>query len=802
MPVLIVESPAKCKTISKYLGKDFQILASFGHVRSLPSKTGSVLPDEDFKMIYEIHEDSKKHITSLTQAVKSADTVYLATDPDREGEAISWHIYEILRAKRAIKKSTVVHRIVFNEITKSAVLNAIKNAREIDVNLVQAQQARQALDYLFGFTLSPLLWRKLPGSRSAGRVQSVALRVICERENEIKRFVPEEYWKITAAFDKPKPFQAILSYLDGEKLEKLSIKNEQQAQSILKKLIDQKYQVIKVERKELKRNPSPPFITSTLQQDAANKLGFTTKRTMMVAQKLYEGIKLDQEEVGLITYMRTDGIYVNDKFIDSTRQMIANNFGQEYLPKSAKKYKSKVKNAQEAHEAIRPTNIDLNPEKVASHLTAEQLKLYTLIWNRMVASQMESAVLNQVSINLESLDKYAIFRASGSTIKFDGFYKLYRNNLDDDEGKLLPNVQEGEIYIAKEILPAQHFTQPPPRFTEASLVKKMEELGIGRPSTYATIISVLQDRKYVTLESKKFIPSNRGQFVTAFLISFFKRYVEYEFTAHLEEELDQISNHEVDWKTVLKNFWRMFFNNIQEVDKYKIPDILVEIDKLLEIYIFSKDDNGNINRQCLKCDDGKLNLNIGRFGAFLGCSNYPECDYRRSIMENDAYPQVIGVDPDSQEEVSIKKGPYGLYIECAKKRSTIPNGMAPDDIDLQMALKLLSMPYSIGINPEDNLEIKAGIGRYGPYILHDKKYTSINHNQLFSITMEEALSAIKKKGNQTLGEYEGHEIQICKGRYGPYIKYNGENIALPKDVKDKENITYDDAVQVIQNKKN
>lgn len=806
MPVLIVESPAKCKTISKYVSNDFQILPSYGHVRSLPSKKNSVLPDENFKMVYEAHEDSKKHITVLTKAIKNTDTVYLATDPDREGEAISWHIVEMMRSKRAIKKSTIIHRITFNEITKPAVLHAIANPREIDMDLVQAQQARQALDYLFGFTLSPLLWKKLPGSRSAGRVQSVALKIICERENEIKRFISEEYWKITSTLNTPQLLEASLISVEGKRLEKLSIKSENQANVIASNLTGKQYKIIKVEKKEVKRRPSPPFITSTLQQDAANKLGYTTKRTMMIAQKLYEGIKIGEEEIGLITYMRTDGLYINADFIENTRKMIKSNFGPQYLPKSLNKYKSKAKNSQEAHEAIRPTNINLTPAQAAVSLTEEQSKLYKLIWDRMVASQMEVAILSQSSIDFESLDKYALLRSTGSIIKFDGFYKIYRNTTDDSSSKILPNLNVDEMYKIKTILPTQHFTQPSPRFTEATLVKMMEELGIGRPSTYATIIAVLQDRKYVTLESKKFIPENRGQFVTAFLNSFFSRYVEYNFTSDLEESLDKVSNNELEWLQVLQSFWDLFILNVKDVEKHNISDVLAKIDHLLDIYIFPQNANGDIDRNCPKCKTYKLNLNIGKFGAFTGCSNYPECDFRKSILNDNnieiTEPESLGKHPVSQEEIMIKTGPYGIYLQCEKTRSTIPKGFDAKTITIDQAVKLLSMPYSIGIDSSNNAVIKIGIGKYGPYILHDdKQYTSIDVNQMFNITLDEALLLIKKKNKkQTLSTYNDKEIYICNGRYGLYIKYDGKNIAIPKDLRNEGDLTPEKAIELIQNK--
>ncbi len=805
MSVLIVESPAKCKTISKYVGNDFKVLASYGHVRSLPSKKGSVLPNEDFHMVYEVHGESKKYIANLIKAVKETDFIYLATDPDREGEAISWHVVEILRAKRAIKKGTRVHRIAFNEITKPAVLAAIQNPREIDMNLVQAQQTRQALDYLFGFTLSPLLWKKLPGSRSAGRVQSVALRIICERENGIKSFVSDEYWKIAALFEGKKSFQAFLVQVESKKLEKLSIKSEEEAEGIVDNLVGKKYKVIKIEKKEVRKQPYSPFITSTLQQDAANKLGFSTKKTMMIAQKLYEGVKIGEEELGLITYMRTDGVYVSDAFIKSTRKMILEHFGIEYIPKVARKYTSKIKNAQEAHEAIRPTNINLSPESVVKYLEEDHLKLYKLIWKRMVASQMEAVVFEQVVVTLEAEDKYALFRVAGSTIKFDGFYKVYKNKPEGQKIPLLPDLKEGEVYKPKGVVPSQHFTQPPPRFTEASLVKKMEELGIGRPSTYATIISVLQDRKYVVLDEKKFIPEMRGQFVTAFLSIFFKRYVEYDFTAKLEEELDKISNYEARWKEVLRNFWEKFFGNVKEVEKYEIAEILLQIDKVLELYTFVKGDDGKVDRSCPKCDNGRLNLNIGRFGAFLGCSAYPECDYRRSMSSDSVeisgnMPELIGVNPLTQEEIILKEGPYGLYLQCGDKKGTLPKGMDVKNIDLCIAVKLLSMPYSIGVNSENGLEVKVGVGRYGPYILHDKKFTSINLKQLFNISLEDALLLINNKKNksQILGQYNDKDVELCNGRYGPYLKYDGKNIALPKGLKNKSEITYKDALSIVK----
>ncbi|MCH2037924.1 MAG: type I DNA topoisomerase, partial [Rickettsiales bacterium] len=584
MNLLIVESPAKCKTIEKYLGKDYQVLASFGHIRDLPSKNGSVNPDEDFAMHYDVSADSKKHVKNIVDAVKKSDSLYLATDPDREGEAISWHVLEVLLKRREIKKDFPFYRISFNEITRRAVTEAIQKPRTLDMDLINAQQARRALDYLVGFTLSPVLWRKLPGSRSAGRVQSVALRLVCDRESEIEDFTSQEYWDIKGNFAtaKKEQFSAKLTSLDQMKLERFSITNQEQAEKIVADLKDKQYAVSKVEKKQVRRNPYPPFTTSSLQQEASRKLGFGAKRTMMVAQKLYEGINIGGEQAGLITYMRTDGVTVSQEAINGSRSLISSMYGNQYVPDKPRQYNSKAKNAQEAHEAIRPTDVSRTPKEMTAYLDNDQLKLYELIWKRMVASQMQSAVMDQVSADIASQGGNAVFRAVGTTIAFDGFLALYIESTDDaqdkDDDRKLPPLDEGMPVDLSKIIPDQHFTQPPPRYTEASLVKKMEELGIGRPSTYASIISVLQDRSYVRLDKKRFIPEDRGRIVTAFLSNFFKRYVEYDFTANLENELDQISSGDIEWKDVLRKFWSDFIVNIDAVKEKEIGDILVTLE--------------------------------------------------------------------------------------------------------------------------------------------------------------------------------------------------------------------------------
>lgn len=777
MNLVIVESPAKAKTINKYLGKDYKVIASFGHIRDLPTKNGSVLPDEDFAMKYEISEKSSKHVSEIVKSAKGADQIILATDPDREGESISWHVAEVLKEKKAVKDDSVFRRVAFNEITKKAVLDAIANPRDVDSNLVNAQQARRALDYLVGFTLSPLLWRKLPGCRSAGRVQSVALRLISDREDEIERFVSQEYWDVSLDMigDAKEKFTARLTHVSGIKLEKFSIANKEAADNIVRQLDGADFAVRKIEKKQQKRNPAAPFITSSMQQEASRKLGFSAKKTMQIAQKLYEGVDIGGETVGLITYMRTDGVTLSGDAIASIRDMIGNKFGNDYLPKSPRIYKSKAKNAQEAHEAIRPTNISHTPESLSDKLDKDQLKLYTLIWKRTVACQMASVVIDTVAATITTKDDRFSARANGSTIAFDGFYKLYQEGKDDSEeekNKMLPPLKEKEALDVKKIKPEQHFTEPPPRYSEASLVKKLEELGIGRPSTYASIISVLQDRKYATIVKKRFHPSELGRLLTVFLTKYFAKYVEYDFTANLETDLDKIAEGDMPWKNLLGKFWDGFNNNISEVGEYKISDIIEYVQESLDFHLFGdkEDPEYKKRRKCPSCIDGMLALKLGRYGAFLACTNYPDCTFRRQIVQGDdagtnqdeatQNPQdnnkLLGQN-DMGEDIFLKKGPYGFYIQLGEggdkknkpKRATLPPGVKPDGVDLDMALKLLSLPILIGKHSESGDEMLMGIGKYGPYVKYQNKFTSIPKSiDPFTIdvqTAEEVIAAKKSK---------------------------------------------------------
>jgi DNA topoisomerase-1 len=822
MNLVIVESPAKAKTINKYLGSDYKVIASYGHIRDLPSKNGSVNPDKDFEMIYEISDKAKKHVSTIADAVKKSNRIYLATDPDREGESISWHIVQALKDKKAIKKDTLIKRVVFNEITKKAVLAAVASPRDIDMDLVNAQQARRALDYLVGFTLSPVLWRKLPGSKSAGRVQSVALRLICERENEIEKFISKEYWDIKANLltVKKEKFIATLTHLNNKKLDKFDIPNEKEAKSIVALLKVKEFFVEDIEKKKVNRNPYSPFTTSSLQQEASRKLGFSTKHTMSVAQKLYEGVDVDGETIGLITYMRTDGVQLSDEAISATRKLIEENYGKNYVPKDVRIYKNKSKNAQEAHEAIRPTNVFLTPQKVASSLSKDELKLYELIWKRTVACQMESAILDMVTITIGTKDKSTTLRASGSTLSFDGFYKLYREGLDDEEDeehKLLPQVHKGDALDAENITPHQHFTEPPPRYSEASLVKKMEELGIGRPSTYSAIISVLQDREYVKLEKKRFIPEDRGRLVTAFLTSFFKKYVEYDFTAQLEDQLDNVSAGELDWKKLLRDFWNDFYQSTEEAKEKDFNEILEAIDKLLEHHIFPPRTDGKDSRECPLCSTGRLSLKLGKFGAFVACSSYPDCKYTRQIGSSEASgdeevtenptsdTKELGIDKASGLTVTIRKGPYGYYFQLGEadkgrgkekpKRISIPASLDIEKVDLQTAIGYLSLPREIGMHPETGKPISAGIGKFGPYLLHDGKYHSLPKDEdVLTVGINRAVDIIVSAGNKKtkaaaeplrivgIHSDDDKEIAIFDGRYGPYLKHNGNNYKIPKGI--------------------
>jgi DNA topoisomerase-1 len=816
--LLIVESPAKAKTIGKYLGKDYEVLASFGHIRDLPSKTGSVEPDNNFAMHYEVSAKSSKYVKAIIDSAKKCDKLILAPDPDREGESIAWHVAEVLRQKKAITSKTKVERVVFNSITKTSILEAVKNPREIDVDLVNAQQARRALDYLVGFTLSPVLWRKLPGSKSAGRVQSVALRIICDREDEIEAFKSEEYWdvKVDLQSNSKQKLTATLTHINGERLDKFTINNKTQAEEIAKLLTSKNYQVSAVNRKEVRRKPYPPFITSSLQQEAARKLGFSAKKTMQIAQKLYEGLDVGSGTMGLITYMRTDGVDVSPEAIAGSRDFINQNYGAKYLPASPIIYKSKVKNAQEAHEAIRPTDFSLPPKAIANYLEKDFLALYDLIWKRMVASQMADVVMDQVAVVIKTNPNYGELKAVGSVIKFDGFYVLYNEDKDDEEDdaneekKILPDVKVADNLDLLEVKPAQHFTEPLPRYSEASLVKKMEELGIGRPSTYANIISVLQDRGYVKLEKKRFTPEERGRVVVVFLKSFFPKYVEYDYTAKMEDDLDIISNGELDWKKFLENFWLNFNNNIGEVSKKTIPEILDSLNQHISPYIFGVDEQGKAKHQCPVCSKGTLGIKIGGFGVFVGCSNYPECKYTKSFSDDKNAgelienadgtterrvfePIILGKGDNEGDKIIIKKGPYGLYIELANdtvvvtpepepkktkkkpagkvkdtksskkkpkkkdnkpkpKRVSIPRNIKVEDIDLAFAKKLLSLPREVGIHPETGLKIVASIGPFGPYLLHDGKYSSVKEDDVLEIGLNRAVDVIVEVQNKKLAK--------------------------------------------------
>ncbi|GAA0581939.1 type I DNA topoisomerase [Caenispirillum bisanense] len=830
MHVVIVESPAKAKTINKYLGKDFTVLASYGHIRDLPAKDGSVRPDEDFAMDWTVEGKAERHIKDIASAVKSADTIYLATDPDREGEAISWHVLEVLRARKALKDKTV-KRVTFNAITKSAVLDAIANPRDLDQELIEAYLARRALDYLVGFTLSPVLWRKLPGSRSAGRVQSVALRLICERESEIERFRAQEYWTVDVALKNKDgdAFSARLTHLEGRKLDKFDLGNEASAMAAKAAIEAAQFTVARVERKETRRNPAPPFTTSTLQQEASRKLHFSAKQTMQIAQRLYEGVDIGGETVGLITYMRTDGVQMAPEAIQSARGYIGREFGKDYLPNSPRIYKTKAKNAQEAHEAIRPTEIMRHPSTVSRTLDRDQFRLYELIWKRTVASQMESAVLDQVAVDLTDKAGAITLRANGSVVKFDGFLKLYREDRDDSDedenSRLLPPLREQEPVSRGPVKAEQHFTQPPPRYTEASLVKRMEELGIGRPSTYASILSVLQDRDYVKLDQRRFVPEDRGRIVTAFLESFFNRYVQYNFTAELENQLDDISGGRAEWKDVLRQFWLDFRQAVEATSGLRVSEVLDALDRDLAPHLFPAREDGHDPRKCPTCADGRLSLKLGKFGAFIGCSNYPECRYTRQLADGAGGgdraegegvpdgPKLLGQDPETGLDVTLRKGPYGVYVQLGEaegktkpKRASLPKGMDPADVTLDKALALLSLPREIGLHPETKQPILAGIGRFGPYLKHGDTYKSLGRDDdVLEIGLNRAVVVLAEaKGGRkagapakTLGEHpDGGPVTLHDGRYGPYVQHGSVRATIPRDA-DKDSYTLEDAVPLL-----
>ncbi|MDD9909985.1 MAG: type I DNA topoisomerase [Ahrensia sp.] len=816
MKLVIVESPAKAKTINKYLGSDYKVLASYGHVRDLPPKDGSVLPDEDFAMSWTVDSRSKPRLADITKAARAADGLILATDPDREGEAISWHVLQALNEKKALKDKPV-ERVVFNAITRKSILDAMERPREIDGPLVEAYLARRALDYLVGFNLSPVLWRKLPGARSAGRVQSVALRLVCERENEIERFQPQEYWSILGQFkNKSKAdFEARLTRFEGTKIQRLDVKAKDQADDIKSMLMRSDFTVAKVEAKPTTRNPYAPFTTSTLQQDASSKLGFSASRTMQTAQRLYEGIDLGGETVGLITYMRTDGVQIAPEAVTEAREVIGDTYGAIYLPDKPRHYSSKAKNAQEAHEAVRPTSLARLPGNVAARLDDDQRRLYDLIWKRTIASQMASAKIERTAVDIEAKSedgRTAILRANGSVIKFDGFLSVYADTSskkDEEDDKRLVPLSEGETVSREEITATQHFTEPPARYSEASLIKKMEELGIGRPSTYASTLATLEAREYVTIDKRRLIPQAKGRLVTAFLENFFNRYVEYGFTADLEDKLDRISAGDLVWKDVLHDFWREFSAHIAETKDLRISEVLDHLNDALGPLAFPPKEDGSNPRLCPACGEGELSLKVSRNGAFIGCNRYPDCSFTRQLggdADSDAValdgPKVLGVDPDSSEEITLRTGRYGPYVQRGEgkeaKRGSVPKSWDPETLDFEGALKLLSLPRKVGKHPETGDMIYARDGRYGPLVEHDtkprKKFASVEEfDDLFTIGLNRAvdlLAEAEKKGPRRgasaalkeLGEHPelGGPVTVKDGRFGPYVNHGKVNATIPK----------------------
>ena len=837
MKVVVVESPAKAKTINKYLGKDYEVLASFGHIRDLPAKDGSVDPEHDFRMIWELDPKSGKRVSDMAKAVRGAEKLILATDPDREGEAISWHVVEALREKRALKE-VPIERVTFNAITKDAVQAAMRAPREIDAALVDAYLARRALDYLVGFTLSPVLWRKLPGARSAGRVQSVALRLVCDREMEIERFVPREYWSLVAtlATKDGGVFEARLVGADGKRIARLDIGSGAEAEAFRRDLELATFRVTSVEAKPARRHPQPPFTTSTLQQEASRKLGFAPAHTMRVAQRLYEGVEINGETVGLITYMRTDGVDMAPEAIAQTRRVIGKDYGERYCPDVPRRYSVKAKNAQEAHEAVRPTDLGRRPGMVARQLDPDQARLYELIWTRTIASQMESAELERTTVDIDAQvgPRRLQLRATGQVIRFDGFLTLYREGRDDpdsdgggedDDEKRLPPMAAGDPLDRRRIAATQHFTEPPPRYSEASLVKRMEELGIGRPSTYAATLAVLRDREYVRIEKKRLVPEDKGRLVVAFLESFFRRYVEYDFTADLEGQLDRISNSEIDWKQVLRDFWRDFSAAIDGTKELRTGEVLDALNDLLGPHIFPPKADGGDPRACPTCGTGTLSLKLGKFGAFIGCSNYPECRYTRPLAvptgeDGDGGTpgtRILGIDPESGLEVSVRDGRFGTFIQLGEgaegekpKRSSIPKGMDPSTLDLDRALALLALPREVTIHPESGQPILAGIGRFGPYVQHGKTYASLGRDDdVLEIGGNRAIDLIvaKEQGGRggraadpgrPLGDdpETGKPVVVKAGRYGPYVTDGETNATLPRETS-AEAITIAEAAALL-----
>lgn len=824
MPVVVVESPAKAKTINKYLGPDYTVLASYGHVRDLPPKDGSVDTDHDFEMTWEVGNDSKKHVKAIADALADDNALILATDPDREGEAISWHLKEALTKRRSIKKDTQVSRVTFNAITKQAVTEAMQNPRDIDAPLVEAYLARRALDYLVGFNLSPVLWRKLPGARSAGRVQSVCLRLIVEREMEIEAFKAREYWSVKATLATPRgqEYEARLTNLSGKKLDKYDLENQTQAEMAAQAINSRDLKIASVEAKPASRNPSAPFMTSTLQQEASRKFGMGAKQCMSAAQRLYEA--------GYITYMRTDGIDMAPEAVQAARDAIKDRFGAEYVPGSPRIYKNKAKNAQEAHECIRPTDMTKDAEALKLK-DSDQFKLYDLIWKRTLACQMEGARLERTTVDISSDDGEVVLRATGQVVLFDGFMRVYeegRDDVVDEDDKRLPQIMEGEKADKRGISPEQHFTQPPPRYTEATLVKKMEELGIGRPSTYASVLSTIQDREYVRKDKNRLFPEDKGRIVTIFLLNFFKRYVEYDFTAALEEELDDVSAGDGNYKELLSKFWRDFSAAISETSELRISEVLDVLDDALAPQLYPPREDGSDPRICPKCGEGRLHLKTSRTGGFVGCGNYPECTYTRPIAGEGAEgdERVLGVDGD--DEIWLKTGRFGPYVQRGEPtpenkkppRASLPKtrggfaaGFAPDEITLEGALTLLSLPREVGAHPEDGVMIEAGIGRYGPFVKHGSLYANLPEvTEVFEIGINRAVDVLAEKAAKRgggraaatplkeLGEHpEGGAINIMDGRYGPYVKWEKINATLPKGTEPAD-VNLDMALELIAEK--
>ncbi len=841
MNLVIVESPAKAKTINKYLGKGYKVLASYGHIRDLPSKNGSVDPENNFQMLWEIDAFSKKYLKEITDTAADSSKIILATDPDREGEAIAWHVKEVLDQKKLLKDRKI-ERVVFNEITKKAVTKGIENPREIEPQLVDAYMARRALDYLVGFNISPILWTKLPGSKSAGRVQSVALRLLTEREHEIENFKPEEFWTLNVNFktNEGNIINANPFHIKKSKIEKFSFKNKNDINNVIEDIKKKKYEITDITSKIFNRNPLGPFTTSTLQQTASSKLGFGASRTMQIAQRLYQGIDIEGDALGLITYMRTDGTNISKDAVSLFRNRIELKYGKEYLPPIPLNYSGKkAKNAQEAHEAIRPADIDKTPEDIKKYLSADQYKLYNLIWCRALSSQMESAKFDRKTITITSNDGSNIFKASGSVIKFDGFLKLFKIENENDEEKILPSVSKGKI-VLEDFIDEQHFTQPPPRYSEASLVKKLEELGIGRPSTYASIISVISNRGYADIINKRFFPTDRGKLLAAFLEKLFSKYVDYNFTANLEDQLDEITSGKVKWIGVLEDFWKDFNKNVQAVKEKRTREVLDLLNESLGELIFDTTQDGKIDRKCQLCNNGELSLkNSFRGGAFIGCSNYPECKFTRPLSKAKAAeqnalpePKLMGINDDGREIV-LKSGRFGPYLQYelpeelnkeTKKRKknskeneknvrniSIPKGISIDSLDLDKSKFLCSLPKILGQHPDSGKDITLNSGRFGPYLKCENKSARIESAEdIFTIGLNRAVTMISeaKPGRissseiKHLGEHpeDKKPVRVMKGKFGPYIKYKSINATIPEE-KDPTEITMEEALILIDKRK-